>query len=189
MFVSQATLAETTESNPIAKVPNPNAGMFFAPATRIDLSPKLPEPFKLVSNVLVNVDYPNKRVMLSFVMPPASKDSAGGVIRVGWAYQEDVVDKKCGVRTIKAVAPKESTPYYENFVITVMDYLHNTCEENKGLPKTQVIFETFEIAYNEKTQSSIWADALTPIPRDAENPWVNRKKEEVPANSGAGTSI
>lgn len=182
-------LPKDQDAQTAQKTPNPNAGMFYAEATRLDLSPKLPDLFKMVSNVLIAVDYPNKRVMLSFVIPPAGKDSPGGVVRVGWPYQEDTVEKKCGIRTIKAVAPEGSTPYHESFVITIADYQRNTCMDLKGLPKTQVTFDTFEVNYNEKTQSSIWAGELKPIPRDAENPWINRKKDEKPLNPNEGGGV
>lgn len=185
-LMSKAALADSAAVDSSKTTTNPNEGMFYAEAIDMTLDKKLPEVFKFVAHALVAVDYPNKRVMLSFLFPPQSKDDQGSMVRVGWAYQDDNVDQKCGVRTIKAVAPKGSTPYYESFVITVKDYTNNTCAEFKDAPKTEIVFDTFEVAYNEKTKSVITASPLVPIPSDALNPWVPRKKEQGQASPGTG---
>lgn len=126
----------------------------YANFTKMELDPMLPEPFARTQAAQVIVNNKEQDVSLAFLM----SESEG--IEVTFPITSDVTDE-CHNRTVVAAPPFNSTPYYKDFEIKVIDYRKNTCATTPEAV-TVVTLKSYEVNTNSKTLSKLYAGALQP---------------------------
>lgn len=126
----------------------------YANVTQMTLDPNLPEPFARTQEAQIVLKYTEQAATLLFAM-----DETEG-IEVTFPITSDVTDK-CQVRTVTATPPENSTPYYKDFEIKVIDYSANTCSSTKVEAPTIATLRSYEVGVNAKTLSTFKADRLT----------------------------
>lgn len=132
-------------------------GRYYANATKLDLDPKLPEPFARTQAAQVFVNHDEQDISLVFLM----SESEG--IDVTFPTVSDLTDT-CGIRTIIAAPPAGSTPYYKDFEIKVIDYSANHCTETTPPATTVATLKSYEVHHKATTFSTILAEPLKEAP-------------------------
>lgn len=130
-------------------------GTEYANATKMELDPKLPEPFARTQAAQMILNYDEQDVTLVFLM----SETEG--IEVTFPITSDVTDI-CNNRTVIATPPAESTPYYKDFEIKVVDYSKNSCDTVKVPAPTVATLKSYEVHHKSTTFSTLYAEKLQP---------------------------
>lgn len=128
-------------------------GSQYANATKMELDSRLPEPFARTQAAQMILNYDEKDATLLFLM----SEEEG--IEVTFPITSDVTDT-CNNRTIIATPPANSTPYYKDFEIKVIDYSENTCDSVTAAAPTVATLKSYEVGSNSKTLSTLYAGKL-----------------------------
>jgi hypothetical protein len=124
-------------------------GSQYTDVTKMELDPKLPEPFARTQSAQVILNYDEKDATLNFLMG----ETEG--IEVTFPITSDSTDT-CNNRTIIATPPSNSTPYYKDFEIKVIDYSENTCSSVTMTAPTVATLRSYEVGSNSKTLSTLF---------------------------------
>jgi hypothetical protein len=128
-------------------------GSYYANANKFELDPNLPEPFARTTAAQVIVNHDQAAVGLVFLM----SETEG--INVDFPIVKDTTDA-CNNREILAVPPSDSTPYYKDFEIKVIDYSENTCANVEVPAATFATLRSYEVKKDVKTFSKLYAEKL-----------------------------
>ncbi|MGZ3745241.1 MAG: hypothetical protein ACXVB1_05695 [Pseudobdellovibrionaceae bacterium] len=128
-------------------------GSFYTDVNKMELDPKLPEPFARTKTAQVILNYDEHDATLIFTM----SDSEG--IEVTFPITSDATDN-CNNRTIIATPPSNSTPYYKDFEIKVVDSSDNTCDSVNAAAPTVATLRSYEVGSNSKTLSTLFGGKL-----------------------------
>lgn len=142
MGLSQSGMAEKAKT-----------GSYYANVNKFELDANLPEPFARTTAAQVIVNYDQSELVLMFLM----SESEG--IEVAFPIVKDTVDA-CNNREIQAIPPSNSTPYYKDFEIKVVDYSENTCANVQVPSATYATLRSYEVGKNVTTFSKLYAEAL-----------------------------
>lgn len=128
-------------------------GSQYANVTKMSLDPKLPEPFARTQAAQMILNYDEQDATLIFLM-----DETEG-IEVTFPITSDSTDN-CNVRTIVATPPSNSTPYYKDFEIKIVDYSGLTCETVPVVAPTVATLKSYEVGSDSKTLSTLYGEKL-----------------------------
>lgn len=132
---------------------------YYANISRFEMDPNLPEPFSRTKSGQIILNFEHQDITLYFLM----SESEG--INVTFPITSDTKDS-CNNRKIIATPPPESTPYYQDFEIQVIDYSQNKCDNLKIEAPTFASLKSFEVRKNVKTLSHFYAEQLKVSPND-----------------------
>jgi hypothetical protein len=128
-------------------------GSHYTDVTKMELDPKLPEPFARTKAAQVILNFNEQDATLVFLM----SDEEG--IEVTFPITSDATDN-CNNRTITATPPAGSTPYYKDFEIKVTDYSENTCSSLTAAAPTVATLKSYEVGSKSKTLSTLLGGKL-----------------------------